>query len=143
MPTFTDTAEIAAPPEDVFAVLTNPSRSPEWQATHSGWPDGEPGEMDAGESFKQQVTMMGMPAEVSWTVKRVEAPAVLELQGEGPMATTLRTVFEVAEEDGGSKLTVENELSGGALDGPMGATVAQASQTAQQQSLEKLKNLFV
>jgi uncharacterized protein YndB with AHSA1/START domain len=142
VPNFTDTTDIPAPPEEVFAVLTDPSRSPEWQSTHSGWPDGEPGAMEPGESFRQQVTMMGMPAEVSWTVKRVESPSALELEGTGPMGTTLRTSFQVESTSDGSQLTVENELAGGALDGPMGPTVAQASQTAQQQSLEKLKGLF-
>jgi uncharacterized protein YndB with AHSA1/START domain len=142
MPSFTDTAEIPAPPEEVFAVLRDASRSPDWQTTHTGWPEGEPPEMEPGESFKQQVTLMGMPAEVSWTVKRVEAPSALELEGAGPMGTTMRTVFALASTPEGSQLTVENELIGGALDGPMGATVAQSSQAAQQQSLDKLKGLF-
>ena len=142
MPSFTDTAEIPAPPEEVFAVLTDASRSPEWQATHTGWPDGEPTGMEPGKSFRQQVTLMGMPAEVSWTVKRVEAPSALELEGAGPMGTSMRTVFELASTADGSQLKVENELTGGALEGPMGATVAQSSQAAQQQSLEKLRGLF-
>ena len=142
MATFTTQAEIAAPPEGVFEIISDPGRSGEWQTTHTGWAGEAPSEMVEGGSFTQKVTLMGMPGEVAWTVKRLEAPSALELEGTGPMGVTMRSAFSLESVDGGSsRLTVEGELGGGMLDGPMGETVAAQSKTAMEQSVERLKGL--
>ena len=141
MATFTTQAEIPAPPEGVFEIISDPGRSGDWQATHTGWSGEAPTEMVQGGSFIQQVTLMGMPGEVAWTVKRLDAPSALELEGTGPMGVTMRSSFSVEAVDGGSRLTVEGELGGGMLDGPMGETVAAQSKTAMEQSVERLKGL--
>jgi hypothetical protein len=84
-----------------------------------------------------------MPAEVTWTVHELTAPERLALDGAGPMGTTLKARFAVESADGGgSRLTVENEIGGGPLEGPMAETVAAQSEAAQQESLEKLKALL-
>src|SRR5207302_11042878 len=119
--------EIAAPPEQVFATLTDFARTGEWQTVHTGWPAGQPDGVEVGATFKQAVTMMGMPAEVAWTVKQLETPTTYELEGAGPMGGTLRSLFVVEGSNGGSRVTVETELGGGALAGPMGETVAKHS----------------
>jgi carbon monoxide dehydrogenase subunit G len=142
MATFTTSTQIAAAPEQVFEVITDFARAGEWQTVHTGWPAGQPESAGVGDTFRQQVTMMGMPAEVAWTVKQREAPSTYELEGAGPMGAILRSLFRVESADGGSRVTVENELGGGVLAGPMGETVAKSSQSEQEKSLAKLKGLL-
>ena len=91
MATIVKSTEIPAPPEEVWAVISDPSRSEEWQTIHAGYPDGAPGTLGADSEFRQKVKIMGMPGEVKWKVTEADEPNRLALEGEGPMGTTLST----------------------------------------------------
>ena len=62
MATITKTAEVSAAPDEVWGKLTDTESFPDWQTTHVSYPEGPP-ELSEGSTFKEKVTIMGMPGE--------------------------------------------------------------------------------
>jgi hypothetical protein len=102
MPTVTQSVDIAAPAEQVWAVATDWSRYGEWNVTHSGFPEGLP-PSEPGAAFKEKITIMGMPGEASWTVSEFNAPALTAWDGEGPMGIKLGNRLELAPAGEGTR----------------------------------------
>ena len=141
MPSVTKTVELGLSQEDAFQLATDPARFEEWLTLHRAWPNGAPDSTDAGSEFVQQLVIMGMPADVSWTVEQHDAPARLVLRGAGPMGAQLATTIQ-AESDGSiTTISYEAEFSGGGIQGPMGEMVTQKAGEEIETSLEKLKGL--
>jgi carbon monoxide dehydrogenase subunit G len=140
MPTVTQSLEIPAPPDKVWEVATDWTRYGEWNVTHTGFPEGAPAN-EQGATFKEKITIMGMPGEAAWTVAEIEEPKRVVWDGEGPMGITLGTKLELTPNGDGTTVALEVTFDGGPLAGPMGATVAASGQKASAESLEKLKGL--
>src|SRR3954468_6579318 len=95
MPSVSRSIDVAAPPDAAFALATDPSRFGEWLTIHDGWPQGEPpGTPEQGSSFVQKVKIMGMPADVSWTVQELDGTRLV-MNGAGPMGATLSSTISV------------------------------------------------
>jgi uncharacterized protein YndB with AHSA1/START domain len=140
MPTVTHSLDIPAAPEKVWEVATDLSRYGEWNVTHTGFPEGAP-KNEQGSTFKEKITIMGMPGEATWTVAEVEQPKRLVWDGQGPMGITLGSKLELTPNGDGTTVALEVTFDGGPLVGPIGDTVAASGQKASAESLEKLKGL--
>ena len=138
MATITKEAELDASVDDVWAKLTDLESYGDWLSIHTGYPDGAPDELSEGTSFKEAVTMMGMPGEVTWTVKSIEPNAALELEGAGPMGVKLRNAYRLEANGDGTKLVCESEFGGEAL-AAMEGPLSNAADQALTQSLANLK----
>ena len=99
MPTVTHSLDIPAEAEQVWAIATDMSRYGEWNVTHTGFPEGPP-QPEPGAKFKEQITIMGMPGEASWTVTETIAPTRTVWDGEGPMGIRLGSRLELAPNGG-------------------------------------------
>jgi carbon monoxide dehydrogenase subunit G len=141
MPTVTHSAELPGSPEQVWSFISDFSRYGDWNVTHSGFPDGAP-ELSDGASFREKVTIMGMPGEALWTVKEVAAPHRVVLEGAGPMGVQLGQTIELAGNGGATTISLSASFDGGPLAGPMGAAVAQSAERAAAESLGKLRTLL-
>jgi hypothetical protein len=140
MPTVTQSLDIPASAEQVWSVATDLSRYGEWNITHTGFPEGEPtGEQ--GSTFKENITIMGMPGQASWTVTEREETTRTVWSGEGPMGITLGSKLELAPNGDATTVSIEVSFDGGPLAGPLGATVAASAEKGALESLEKLKSL--
>jgi acetyl-CoA C-acetyltransferase len=137
MPSVTKSVELDRPQEEAFALATDPARFDEWLTLHAAWPDGVPPAPSEGASFKQKLTIMGMPADVDWKVEDFEPGSKLVMRGAGPMGATLATTITA---DGGT-VSYEAEFSGGGIQGPMGDMVTKKAGEEIEASLEKLKGL--
>ena len=140
MPVVNKTAELPAPPEKVWDILTDTSRSSEWQTIHQGFSGEVPDRLEGGATFSQKITIMGMPGEVKWTVATADAPSHLELTGEGPMGTKATAKFVLESANGGTSLNWENGFEGAVLTPMAGPLEAQTAKELDA-SLEKLKEL--
>jgi uncharacterized protein YndB with AHSA1/START domain len=137
MATITKDTELSASVEDVWAKLTDLEGYSEWLSIHTGYPEGAPSELAEGTTFKESVTVMGMPGEVTWTVKEIDPNSSLELTGVGPMGVQLRNSYRLEANGEGTKLVCESEFGGEALaamEGPL-------SNASEQALTESLKNL--
>jgi uncharacterized protein YndB with AHSA1/START domain len=141
MPKVSVSAEASAGPDKVWTLLTDPTRYPEWFATHDAFVGDVPGTLTEGTTFKQRVKSMGMPVETAWRVTAAEAPQRLELAGDGPMGVKVRSVYVIESVAAGSVITYDTEFSGGMLAGPMGEMVAKQAREAAGKSLAKLAEL--
>ena len=124
-------AEVDAPAHAVWEKLTDTGSYGEWLVTHVEYPDGPP-ELAVGATFREKVTVMGMPGEVQWTVTGFAPGESVEMEGQGPMGTTMRAAYRVEGNGDGSRVTFESEFAGAAL-----AAMAQPLETASSQALER------
>lgn len=141
MPEVTQSVEIPAPPEQVWAVATDLSRYGEWNSSHTDFPGGTP-TTEEGATFTEKITIMGMPGEATWTIAEVAEPERTVWSGEGPMGITLGTRLELAPSGDGTTVSISVSFDGGPLAGPIGATVAASAEKGAAESLEKLKGLI-
>jgi uncharacterized protein YndB with AHSA1/START domain len=137
MAKFAIATDMPGTPERVFEVLTDPGRLDEWHTMHDGWPGEAPTEMQEGGTFQQNLKLAAMPAEMTWTIKRLTAPTTLEMEGVGPMGVTMRSLFSVEAAGGGSRIAVESEIGGNPFVGPLAKPVKQAHE----ESFDRLKLL--
>jgi acetyl-CoA C-acetyltransferase len=128
-------------PEDAFALATDTARFGEWLTIHSGWPQGEPGSPEQGATFTQSLKIMGMPADVNWTVEELDPSSRLVMRGAGPMGAQLATTITAASAGDGATVSYEAEFSGAAIEGPMGDMVAKTAGQEIETSLDRLKAL--
>ncbi len=140
MATISKTVDVGASPEDSWALLSDLERAGEWNTVHVDHVGDVP-VVAEGATFKEKVTVMGMPAEVDWTIKSVEPPSALEMTGIGPMGTTLRAAIAVAANGEGSTITYESEFGGPAL-AAMEGPLTSASEQAADASLAKVKEIL-
>lgn len=140
MPSVKKTVDVAAAPEAAFAIATDTSRFDAWMTVHSGWPQGAPGTPEQGQQFTQKITIMGMPADVNWTVTELE-PMRLVMSGAGPMGAQLEATISAEGSGDGAAVSYESEFSGGGIQGPMGDMVTKTFGAELEKSLERLKEL--
>lgn len=141
MPSVTKTVELSVPPEEAFKLATDPSRFEEWLTLHQAWPNGAPDSTETGSEFVEKLSIMGMPADVSWKVEAYEAPSRMALRGSGPMGAQLATSITTEAGGAGTQVSYEAEFSGGAVQGPMGEMVTKKAGEEIETSLGKLKEL--
>ncbi|MGI8410952.1 MAG: type II toxin-antitoxin system Rv0910 family toxin [Solirubrobacteraceae bacterium] len=144
MPSVTQSLDIPASPDQVWAVAGDLGRYGEWNVTHTSFPDGPPSTQE-GATFKEQITIMGMPGEASWTVTEANAPTLMRWQGEGPMGIKLGTRLELAGdgERESTMVTIEISFESALLAGPIGEAVTKSAQQGALDSLERLRGLVV
>ena len=138
MATITKEVELSAPVGDVWAKLTDLEGYSDWLSIHTGYPDGAPAELTPGTTFKDSVMVMGMPGEVTWTVKEIEPNSSLALDGVGPMGVQLRNAYRLEAHGEGTKLVCESEFGGPAL-AAMEGPLSNGSEQALTQSLKNLE----
>lgn len=133
---------VAADPAQVWQLVVDLPRYGEWNSMHEGFSGELPASLGQGATYKQQVKLMGMPAEIAWLVTEAKAPGQLELKGDGPMGVKAvnRWLIEPAGE--GSLVTLEMEFKGVALAGPMGSMVEKQAETAMETSLTQFVALL-
>jgi acetyl-CoA C-acetyltransferase len=141
MPSVTKSVELGLPQDEAFALATDPARFEEWLTLHKAWPGGVPASTATGEEFVQQLSIMGIPADVNWKVAEHEAPSRIVLRGSGPMGALLATTITAEPNGGSSQVSYEAEFSGGGIQGPMGEMVTKKAGEEIETSLERLKAL--
>ena len=137
MPKVSVTQETAVPPERAWELASNLSRYGEWLTMHEGFTTDVPEDPKPGDTYKQKVKLMGMPAEIAWRVVAAEAPAKLELAGDGPMNVKANNRTTIEPSGTGSRITFEMEFNGPALAGPMAGMVEKQAGSAAKESLAK------
>lgn len=140
MTTVSSTIEVPAGPEQVWPVLAAPAEVGRWQTTHLGYSGAAPASFATGTTFVQQVRVMGMPAEVTWTVAEVTEGSRLAMTGRGPMGITLLSSYDVESAGTGSRVRLSQQVTGPAVAAVAGQ-LEREIKTAQEQSLSRLRDV--
>ena len=102
------TIEIAAPPEDVFAILSDPTKLPQWQASTVEVRRHAAGPLRVGERFHEVHAAFGRRVESTVEVAECEPPRTLALHiVDGPLPLDGRWMLE--PRDGGTRLQFRGE----------------------------------
>ncbi|MER7047549.1 MULTISPECIES: type II toxin-antitoxin system Rv0910 family toxin [Streptomyces] len=133
-------ARIEAPPEKVWAQLTDFTGFGRWNAMHTGFPHGAPTVLEQGITYAESMKLMGFPAEVTWTVVEFEAGRVLAVKGMGPMGVTVGNRYSLAPDGAATRVRIDGEFTGAAVS-LMAGRLKESATEALQESLRKLAGL--
>ncbi|MEU7424754.1 SRPBCC family protein [Streptomyces sp. NPDC040750] len=133
-------ARIAAPAEKVWAQLTDWPSHGEWNATHTSFPQGGPETLAVGGTFRENMKLMGFPAEVDWTIEELEPARLFAIRGKGPMAVTVATRYTLTPDGEATTVRVDGEFTGAAVS-LMAGKLKDSATAALNESLRKLGGL--
>ncbi|MFJ4966944.1 Toxin [Streptomyces sp. ADI96-02] len=134
-------ARIEAPAEKVWAQLTDFSTYGEWNATHTSFPEGGPDALDTGVTYRENLKLMGFPAEVTWTVDELENGRLLTTRGKGPMGVDLAMRYSLAPDGDATVARIDGTFTGAAVS-LMGGKLKDSATAALQESLRRLGGLI-
>ncbi|MEO8639816.1 MAG: SRPBCC family protein [Chloroflexota bacterium] len=103
------TAQIAAPPAEVYAFLAEPANLPRWQAGIVSAERISPPPTEVGSTARVVLELMGQQVNAEITVREADSPRRLALaasvSGMGIVAT-----LDLAAHDGGTEITLASEV---------------------------------
>ncbi|MEV0293813.1 SRPBCC family protein [Nocardia sp. NPDC050710] len=134
--------DVPIPPEQAWSHTSNLADLDKWLTMHEAWRGEVPSELTVGTKLVGVATVKGLRNRVTWTVKTSEPPRRLALSGSGKGGTKLGLEMLVAPKGSGSQVTVNIELGGAPLFGPIGAGVARAVKGDIERSLDRFVTLY-
>ena len=136
-------AGVNASPEQVFALLTDLDRLPEWSTVTVATQDAPSGELRQGDTFRQTLRVVGKQIDAEWTVTELDRPRHIAYEAKGPAGAWLRMAQTVQPSGGGSRVSVEidYELPGGAIGGAVSSLMERRNEREVEHSLHNLADL--
>ena len=146
MSTVRTSIDIAAPPQQVWEFVMDPTKASQWVTIHRGLKDHDGGRLRAGYRMDQRLCLRGVNFDVHWQLAEVDAPWYALWEGRGPARSRARIVDRLADDgDGGTHFDYENEFH--APFGALGAVATRAltggvPQREADASLKRLKEIL-
>jgi hypothetical protein len=109
---------------------------------HQGWRSDLPDELAVGTTVVGVAGAKGMRNRVTWTIEKIDPPALLEITGDGVGGTRYALAMSVAEAPEGCAFTVTIDLGGRPLFGPIGAAAARAVKGDIERSIRRFEELY-
>jgi carbon monoxide dehydrogenase subunit G len=140
------TIDIAARPEEIWAVIMDPARFGDWVSIHRKLCSADDGPLRAGFQVEQRLALRGAPFTVHWTLTELEAPHLGTWEGKGPAGSYARVTNKLqANGDGGTHYEYENQFE--APGGVMGRVASRLlvggmPEREARKSLQNLKKLL-
>jgi carbon monoxide dehydrogenase subunit G len=138
--------EIAAPPQAIWEVITDPRRFGDWVTIHRKLGRVDDGDLREGFAVEQTLCLHHANFKVKWRLTECEEPRHAVWEGRGPAGSHARTVDDLTPLDGGraTRFDYRNEYSnpGGFLGRIAGRVlVVGVAEREARQSLQRLKAL--
>lgn len=134
--------ELTIKPEQAWAHASNLTELGDWLTIHQGWRSDLPAELAEDTTIVGVAGAKGMRNRVTWTVRKIDPPKLLEIAGDGVGGTKYALKMTVAPTKSGCKFTVKIDLGGRPLFGPIGAVAARTVRGDIEQSIEKFVELY-
>lgn len=135
--------EIDASPGDVFDVLADLDRLPNWSTITVETHDTPSPPLEPGQTFRQTLRVLGRNIEATWRVESVERPSRLMYDATGPHGAKLRMQQRLRDTGGATQveLEIDYELPGGILGDVLDAAyVERRNEREAEHSLHNLKD---
>ena len=129
-------------PEDAWAHASNLSELGDWLVMHQGWRGELPEQLAAGVTIVGVAGAKGLRNRVTWKVRELDPPRLLELTGDGVGGAKYTLSMTVSPTKSGCKFAVKIDLGGRPLFGPIGAAAARAVKGDIERSIERFKALY-
>ena len=135
--------DIAAAPEDVYAVLMDAERLEDWVTIHDALLEAPHGPLRKGSKLTQRLKIAGNSFTVRWTVVENDRARHVVWEGRGPMRSKASAIYKLAPDGQGTHFSYANEyeLPGGPLGRIAGPVVGRATAGELDRSLERLRRL--
>lgn len=135
---------IDASPEDVYATLMDPDCLGDWVTIQDELLEAPSGDLEKGDTLVQRCKVAGQKFKLRWKVEQADRPSKAVWRGKGPMGTEAKVIYELAENDGGTRFTYTNEydLPGGPVGKLAGKAIVGASGGEADKTLARLKKLI-
>ena len=143
MPKQEGAIETDASRDEVWEVVSDPSRLGDWTTIHRGFEGEAPSKVEQGTTFTQKLEVAGQEFSVDWTAEEVDAPSRMVWKGKGPAGTSAESTYSLSEADEGTKFTysIEFDPPGGKLGDLAAKPVESQSEEEAHASLKRLKRL--
>jgi carbon monoxide dehydrogenase subunit G len=137
------TIEIAAPPERVYDVVMDPRHLEDWVTIHHSLDDAPDGSLEQGSELTQCLKLAGRRFHVHWKVVENDPCRRVVWDGQGPVHSHARVVYEFEANGGGTRFSYCNEydLPGGVLGRMAGGAVRRVTGKEVDATLDRLKRL--
>lgn len=129
-------------PEDAWAHASNLAELGDWLVMHQGWRGDVPAELTTGATIVGVAGAKGLRNRVTWTVRELDPPRLLEMTGDGVGGTKYSLRMTVSPAATGSAFTFKLELGGRPLFGPIGAAAARAVKGDIERSIQRFEELY-
>ncbi|WP_227980668.1 type II toxin-antitoxin system Rv0910 family toxin [Nocardia spumae] len=134
--------DVPTSPDQAWSHASNLRELDQWLIMHEAWRGTVPDDLTPGTELVGIASVKGLRNRVRWTVRSAEPPRRLVLTGAGKGGTKLGLELLVAAKGPGAQVTVDIDLGGRPLFGPIGATVARALKGDIERSLGKFVELY-
>ena len=135
--------DIAAAPEDVYAILMDADRLADWVTIHDELLDAPEGPLRRGSKLTQRLRLAGKCFTVRWTVIENERARRVVWEGRGPVRSKASAIYELSPDAEGTHFSYTNEydLPGGPLGRLAGPVLGRVTAGELDRSLERLRRL--
>ena len=134
--------ELPLPPDEAWAHASDLAHLGDWLVMHQGWRGEVPAELTRGVTLVGVAGAKGFRNRVTWTVRELEPPRLLELTGDGVGGTKYALRMTVEPTASGSSFAFKLELGGRPLFGPIGAAAARAVKGDIERSIQRFETLY-
>lgn len=134
--------ELSLDPQTAWDHASNLNELGDWLVMHEGWRSDIPDELTVGTTLIGVAGAKGMRNRVTWTVRKLDAPRLLEVVGKGVGGTKYGLKLSVKPTSSGSTFAVTLELGGPPLFGPIGSIAARTVKSDIERSIEKFETLY-
>lgn len=134
--------ELSLSPETAWEHASDLSSLGDWLVMHEGWRSDIPDEITVGTTIIGVAGAKGMRNRVTWTVKKFDAPELLEVEGKGVGGTKYGLKMKVSPTAAGCKFAVTLDLGGPPLFGPIGSVAARAVKGDIERSIKEFEKLY-
>lgn len=134
---------VPASPATTWETAADLSRFGEWLSLHAGWRGEVPSSLGEGVTLTSVVAVMGLRNRVTWRIERYTPPTGLRISGRG--VGGVRIALNLAVRPDGadrSTLTVDAEVTGRPVLGPIGLAIARALRADLRRSVTALAELL-
>ncbi|MGN7779040.1 type II toxin-antitoxin system Rv0910 family toxin [Mycolicibacterium sp. 22603] len=134
--------ELSIDPQTAWDRVSSLDELGDWLVLHEGWRSDVPDELSAGTTLIGVAGAKGMRNRVTWTVRKLDAPRLLEVTGKGVGGTKYGLKMAVKPTASGCAFTVTLDLGGPPLFGPIGAVAARTVKGDIERSVDKFESLY-
>jgi len=134
--------DLSLSPEDAWAHVSDLSTLGDWLSMHEGWRSELPSELAVGTTIVGVAGAKGMRNRVKWTIREFDPPRLIGITGDGVGGTKYALKMTVTPTKEGCSFTVNIDLGGKPLFGPIGMAAVRAVKGDIERSIRKFESLY-
>jgi uncharacterized membrane protein len=137
------TVEVDAPQEEVFTLLIDLDRLPDWSTITVATHEAPAQPISKGDTVRQSLRVVGRQLDTDWSVTELGRPRHVGYEAKGPAEARLRMAQSVEPAGDGCRVSfeVDYELPGGAVGGLASSLLERRNEREVEHSLQNLKEV--